>query len=70
MDTEIKHPATYEVAWPTGPVNACRQHAEKLVALGKLMGVYPAVSVLLNTAECTNCANEAKKGELIGTKTD
>lgn len=56
----MKYPATKIVHWPTGPVLACDDHADKLVKLSNLLGGHigvedaPAVEL-----ECSNCCNEA-----------
>jgi hypothetical protein len=55
--------ATVAVYWPGKEVYACEEHAKKLMALGKHMGFAVSVAVFLGDAECTNCANEAKKSE-------
>lgn len=55
-------PATHIVHWPTGPVTVCAKHAKQLMAIGKALGTYIAVSIIdesLNKSpKCSNCYNE------------
>lgn len=56
-----EYPAQYVVHWPTGPVNACKEHADKLRNLGGFMGAHVTVTEAGPGASCSNCENEAKK---------
>jgi hypothetical protein len=55
------YPATKIVHWPTGPVNACNDHAAQLVNLARFMGTHVAVTAAPDGAECINCKNKASK---------
>jgi hypothetical protein len=54
----MKYPATKTCHWVTGPVHACDDHAEQLLALGGFMGTHVAVTTAPDGAECSNCINE------------
>ena len=56
---ETKFPATQTVHWPSGPVDVCDQHADKLVKLGNFLGNHIAATKAADGAECGNCRNEA-----------
>ena len=58
---EILYPATQTVHWPTGPVNACDEHADGLKKLGAFMGAHVISTVLVEPSECVNCINEDKE---------
>lgn len=55
------HPASVIVHWPTGPVAACVDHAEKLVAMAKLLGSHVGVTPCVVPTACENCVNKSKK---------
>lgn len=55
-----KYPATKTVHWPSGPVNACDEHASQLLGLAGFLGSHVGVTAAPDGAECSNCANEAK----------
>ena len=56
---EKKYPATCIVHWPSGPVNACDEHAGALRALSGMLGGHIVMTKLESPAECSNCRNEA-----------
>ncbi len=56
-----EYPASLTVHWPSGPVNCCASHAEKLVATGNFLGYHVGVTEAPQDSVCTNCENEAKK---------
>jgi len=58
--TKIKYPATQILHWPSGPVNACDEHAQGIKALGNFMGAHVISTKLDKPAECSNCVNESK----------
>ena len=60
MNEEIKHPATFVVHWATGPVNACVEHANKIIGIGRFLGTHVVATKLSEPAECENCVNENK----------
>ena len=60
MSKEIKYPATCTVHWPTGPVNACEEHAKGIIAIGNHLGSHIIATKLEEPAECSNC--KAEKG--------
>lgn len=55
--------ATMTVHWATGPVLCCSEHAEKLVALGRIMGQHTPAMPYVGDEPCINCVNEAKKSK-------
>lgn len=57
----VEYPATATVHWPSGPVDACDQHAKELMALGGFMGAHVVATKAPDGAQCSNCVNEAKK---------
>lgn len=57
------YPATVTVHWPTGPVDCCEEHADKLVALGTMLGGHIAKTYAVEGATCENCKNEDKSNE-------
>ena len=62
----IKYPATSVCYWPSGPVFCCDRHAKMLDAMARQMCCYaPIATLALETAECSNCASEAKQGDQI-----
>lgn len=53
--------ATLRAYWAGGEgVLCCEKHAQKLVALGRIMGILVPVMPYVGTEPCTNCVNEAK----------
>ena len=60
MKKEIKYPATKTVHWPSGPVNACEEHARAIIALGNALSSHIVATKLDSEAECNNCVNEKK----------
>lgn len=59
-----KYPAGYIVHWASGPVYACKEHAEQIKMLGNFMGGHTHVELNLDLSkECGNCVNENKGGE-------
>lgn len=60
-DLIVDHPATATVHWPSGPVDACAQHAKKLMMLAQFMGSHAVSTKAGDGAQCSNCINEAKK---------
>lgn len=63
MSDETKHPATITVHWPTGPVDCCKEHADKLVALGNMLGSYIVQTGAEEGSICSNCENEESNGK-------
>lgn len=61
MADNSEFPATKTVHWPTGPTDACDDHAAKMVSLGQIMGSHIAVTDAAADAECSNCINENKQ---------
>ena len=59
MSEQLEYPATATVHWPSGPVDACHQHARELVALSSFMGAHVAVTHAPAGAQCSNCMNES-----------
>ena len=57
---KTKYPATCIVHWPSGPVEACEDHARALMALSTMLGGHIVRTELKGEAECANCKNEAK----------
>lgn len=57
----MMYSASLIVHWPTGPVNCCEEHADKLIALAKFMGYHVGTTEAQPDSECTNCKNEAPK---------
>ena len=51
-------PAIYTVHWPSGPVNACADHASKLRGLAVFMGCHAGITAAPDGAQCVNCQNE------------
>lgn len=60
---EIQFPATQTLHTPSGPTNACDEHAEKGAALFRFLGAHVNSTVLDEPAECENCGNEHKAGK-------
>ena len=58
----VTFPETRTVHWPSGPVNACDNHAVKLVGLLSFLGTHVVVTAAPANSQCTNCLNEATKG--------
>lgn len=55
-------PATFLAYWPGGEaVLCCDEHAKKLIALGRFMGLLVPVMPYVGDELCTNCVNEAEK---------
>lgn len=54
-------PATITVHCPSGPVNCCEDHAEKVVGLMRFLGVNVAQTTPPDGAQCGNCINENSK---------
>ena len=61
----MKHPATKTVHWPTGPVHACDEHADKLVRLANFLGSHVGVEDAPQDSTCMNCVNEHKASDEI-----
>lgn len=59
----VKYPATHIVHWPSGPVYACKTHAEKLVSFGRFMGTHVMATPADPGHECKNCVNEKAEEE-------
>lgn len=55
----VTFPATRTVHWPSGPVNACDNHAAQLVELSNFLGAHVGVTAAPNDSQCANCQNEA-----------
>ncbi len=53
--------AALTVHWATGPVLCCIDHAEKLIALSKIMGQHTPAMPYAGDEPCVNCVNEEKK---------
>lgn len=62
--------ATITVHWPTGPVNCCEAHGEKLVALAEILGYHVGVTDALGNAECLNCRNETSRENVVPSDQD
>jgi len=60
-DESPKYPATYTVHCPSGPENACEEHARQLRGLYKFMGCHVGITKAPLGAECGNCKNKADK---------
>lgn len=59
--TEIRYPATQTVHTPSGPTNACDEHAAGIYNLiGGILGGHVNSTQLEEPAECDNCVNENK----------
>lgn len=56
----VTFPATLTVHWPSGPVNACDDHAAKVVGLSNFLGAHVSVTAAPGNSQCTICMNEAK----------
>ena len=56
----MRYPATCTVHTPSGPTNACEEHAAKAENLFAFMGAHTNRTVLTEPAECDNCMNENK----------
>lgn len=56
--------ADVTVHWATGPVHCCGPHAEKLIALGQIMGTHVHAEPYFGDEPCINCVNEAKKADV------
>lgn len=54
----MTYPATKTVHWPSGPVNACDDHAAQIVGLAKFLGSHVGVTAAPDGAQCGNCQNE------------
>lgn len=63
MNEAIKYPATCIIHWPSGPVNACDEHARLIIGMGKFLGSHVVATKLEAPAECGNCINENKINE-------
>lgn len=61
------YPAIVIVHWPGKDVPACLVHAGQLISVGQTIGcdvsATPIPTEKQGDVECTNCANQAKKGE-------
>ena len=57
-ENKVKYPATCVVHWPSGPVNACDQHARGIIALGNMLGSHMIATKIEGEAECSNCVSE------------
>ncbi len=58
--TEINFPATQTVHTPSGPTNACDDHATQIKGLiGGILGGHVVSTALESPAECDNCVNSA-----------
>ncbi len=64
--TDTKFPATHTVHWPSGPVDACAEHAAQLIGLAKFTGAHVVATEAGEGAECGNCVNEATQIEAAG----
>lgn len=53
--------ATHIVHWPTGPVYACKEHANALVFLSNYLGSHTVASICHEDKECTNCVTAARE---------
>jgi len=58
--SEIRYPATQTVHCPSGPTNACDEHAHQVKHLMSFMGAHVVATKLEEPAECDNCVNENK----------
>lgn len=54
--------AMFVVHWPTGPVTACRSHANGLRNLATMLGTHVAVVEAPEGAFCINCKNKKDAG--------
>lgn len=61
QDGKAAAPADLIVHWSTGPVLCCIDHAEKLIALGGVMGQHTPAEPYSGNDPCVNCVNEAQK---------
>lgn len=59
-DTKTDYPATCAVHCPSGPTNACDEHAHAVESLMRLMGARTVRTPVPEGAQCDNCVNEAK----------
>ncbi len=59
--SDSKYRATVIVHWPTGPVDCCEEHANKLMTLGQMLATHVVKSAAIEGAQCVNCINEARK---------
>jgi hypothetical protein len=57
----MKFPAVVVVHTPTGPINACREHANMAANLYAAMCAHTNETPLEEPAECTNCINSSKQ---------
>jgi hypothetical protein len=57
---KIEYPAICVIHTPSGPVNACEEHARQIEGLASCMGWYVNRTFLERPAECSNCVNENK----------
>lgn len=60
--SEIEFPAAVVVHTPSGPTNACIEHAEKIVSLFRFMGAHVNCTPIDGSVNCDNCMNESRKG--------
>jgi hypothetical protein len=56
-----EHPATFTMHTPNGPTDCCVDHARKLEALMRMLGVHTKAVKAPEGATCKNCENEAMK---------
>ncbi len=54
-----KYPATQTVHWPSGPVDACDEHARQLLDGAKFLGSHVVASKAAPGSQCGNCINVA-----------
>ena len=58
---KTKYPATHIVHCPSGPTNACEDHARQIKGLMNFMGAHVGITACPDGVECDNCVNENKK---------
>ena len=65
MTDKTKYPATRTVHCPSGPVNACDEHAKVITGLMRFLGTHVAHTAAPDNAECANCKNEKEFAMLL-----
>ena len=60
MEETKSFPATRTVHYPSGPTNACDEHAAQLTGLMRFLGGHVVHTAAPDGAQCDNCVNEAK----------
>lgn len=57
--------ATIIAHWATGPAFCCEDHAKKLKALGKVLGLHVPMMPYTGEEECSNCKTAEKETDPI-----